>query len=206
MDHSWRTETVVRKPSQEDGILRDCTALGLSMPGEGSCWWRAAEVSTTWSSAGWNSTERRRGRPAPILRVCWAPPPAGPTLRAPDKWPAHGPHTARTRCAAAEGHARPLRCELLKAGSPSRPSDTHWSRAKEHPVSPKQGHPCPHEAVKDQAVWLLCLGEEASRAKAGSVCGRVGGGTVDRRTFSTGVCEPLHDSLTYCYSLSNLIY
>lgn len=73
-------------------------------------------------------------------------------------------------------------------------------------MSPKQGHPCPHEAVKDQAVWLLCLGEEVSRAKAGSVCGRVGGGTVDRRTFSTGVCEPLHDSLTYCYSLSNLIY
>ena len=35
-------------------------------------------------------------------------------------------------------------------------------------MSPKQGHPFPHEAIKDQAVWLLCLGEEVSRAKAGS--------------------------------------
>ena len=164
MDHSWRTETVVRKPSQEDGIPRDCTALGFSMPGEGSCWWRAAEVSTTWSSAGWNSTERRRGRPAPILRVCWSPTPPSRSH------PADAGQMASTRppCAAAEGHAPPLRCELLKAGSLSRPSDTHWSRAKEHPVSPKQGHPFPHEAIKDQAVWLLCLGEEVSRAKAGS--------------------------------------
>lgn len=35
-------------------------------------------------------------------------------------------------------------------------------------ASLEQGQPSPHEAIKSQAVWLLCLGEEACRAKAGS--------------------------------------
>ena len=203
MDHSWRTETVVRKPSQEDGIPRDCTALGFSMPGEGSCWWRAAEVSTTWSSAGWNSTERRRGRPAPILRVCWSPPPppAGTTLRTRDKWPAHGPHALRRKdtplpwgvsywkLGACPGHQTPTEVEQRS---------TRWARSRDIHSRTRQ--------LRTRLCGFFASVRKCPGPRRVPVCGRVGGGTVDRRTFSTGVCEPVHDSLTYCYSSSNLIY
>lgn len=86
-----------------------------------------------------------------------------------DKWPHRGPHVLRWK-----DTPLPEECELLNAGSWSGHRDTHWSRAKEHPVSPKQGHPSPREAIR--------TGCAASLPRRGSVqgqgrfvCGRAGG-------------------------------
>lgn len=120
MDHSRRTEMVVREPSQVDGILRDCT-----MPGS-QCQGRALAGGGQQSSArhalALEGAAQRGdgGRPAPIFRVCWYPhrPPTS------GSHPANAGQMACTRpaCAVAEGRPSPRQCEILKAGSPPGPS------------------------------------------------------------------------------------
>lgn len=116
----------------------------------------------------------------------------------------NGPHAART-CCGRRTRPSPEECELLNAGSPSGPSRHPLDQSKGAPGEPEAGTSIPARGNKGPgcAASLPRRGSVQGQGRFSCVTERAEG--LDGRTFSTGVCEPRHDSLTYFFSLSSRI-